>query len=178
MSRIGKQPIPILPGVTVNVTGGSVAVRGPKGSLERPLPRGISAAVEGHELLITRADASKRQKALHGLTRALLARAVTGVHAGFSRKLEISGVGYAAEVKGGVVHLKLGYSHPVAFPIPPGIEIKVERNVVTVSGCDLQQVGQVAADIRALRPPDVYKHKGIKYQDETLRKKAGKTGAK
>lgn len=178
MSRIGRLPIPITTGVKVTLDGGAVSVQGPKGSLQRALPRGITAEIADNHLLVKRDVESKRQRAMHGLTRALLARAVEGVHHGFSKKLEIHGVGYAAEVKGGAVHFKLGYSHPVAFPIPEGIQILVERNVLTVSGCDLQQVGQVAANIRALRAPDVYKHKGIRYVDEVLRKKAGKAGAK
>lgn len=178
MSRIGRLPINILPGVKVEVGAANVTIQGPKGALDRALPRGIRAELSGGQLLVHRKDATKRQKALHGMMRALLARAVQGVHAGYSRKLEINGVGYGAEVRGNVVNFKLGHSHPIAFPVPPGIQIQVERNALTVSGCDLQQVGQVAADIRALRPPDVYKHKGIKYADEQLRKKAGKAGAK
>lgn len=178
MSRIGKLPIQVVPGVTVSLAAGMVQVQGPKGHLSQSLPRGITAELDGQQLLVRRKDGTQRQKALHGLTRALLARAVQGVHQGFTRKLEIQGVGYSAEVRGKVVNFKLGYSHPIAFPILEGIEIKVERNIITVSGCNLQQVGQVAADIRALRPPDVYKLKGIRYADEVLRKKAGKTGAK
>lgn len=178
MSRIGKLPIDLTAGVKVAIDGATVSVQGPKGNLSLALAKGIRAELQGEKLLIHRKDETKRQKALHGLTRAVLANAVAGVHQGFSKKLEIQGVGYGAEVKGQSVSFKLGYSHIVIFPIPPGIEIKVERNVITVSGCDLQQVGQVSADIRALRPPDVYKLKGIRYVDETLRKKAGKAGAK
>jgi large subunit ribosomal protein L6 len=171
-------PISVLPGVKVTLAPSAVQVKGPKGELSHGLPRGITAELEGEQLLIRRKDGTQRQKALHGLTRALLARAVQGVHQGFTRRLEIQGVGYSAEVRGKVVNFKLGYSHPIAFDVPQGIEIKVERNNIIVSGCNLQQVGQVAADIRALRPPDVYKLKGIRYADEVLRKKAGKTGAK
>jgi large subunit ribosomal protein L6 len=127
-------------------------------------------------LHVRRSDDTKKQRALHGLVRALLANAANGVREGFTKQLEIHGVGYGAEVKGKTVGFKLGYSHPIQFPVPQGIEIKVERNVLTVTGADRQQVGQVAADIRALRPPDVYKQKGIRYVGERLRKKAGKTG--
>lgn len=178
MSRIGKKPIPLKAGVKVAVDGGTVSVQGPKGSLSQTLPGGIDAAVEGEQLLVRRRDDSKRQRALQGLARSLLANAVEGVSRSFSRMLEIHGVGYVAELKGKVVNFKLGYSHPVAFPIPQGIEVKIERNTVTVSGADRQQVGQVAANIRGLRPPDVYKQKGIRYAGEQLRKKAGKSAAK
>lgn len=176
MSRIGKLPIPLKGGVKVSIENGSVSVQGPKGKLTQALPRGISAEEDGTSLVVRRSDDSKRQRALHGLARALLANAANGVSEGFSKQLEIHGVGYSAEVKGKAVGFKLGYSHPIRFPVPDGIEIKVERNVVTVSGCNRQQVGQVAADIRALRPPDVYKQKGIRYLGERLRKKAGKAG--
>jgi large subunit ribosomal protein L6 len=178
MSRIGRRQIKIQPGVKVQVDLRTVAVQGPKGSLTHTLPPGIQAEVTDQALQVRRRDDTKRQKALHGLARALLANAVTGVSKGFGRQLEIHGVGYSAEVKGRVVNFKLGFSHPVTFPIPQGTEIKVERNLISVTGCDRQQVGQVAADIRALRPPDVYKHKGIRYAGEMLRKKAGKAGAK
>jgi large subunit ribosomal protein L6 len=180
MSRIGRLPIKIDSAVQVNVETGRVAVKGPKGQLEHGLPRGISAKVEDGQLLVSRSDDSKAQRSLHGLTRALLANAVQGVHQGFSKKLEIHGVGYRADLSGKVLKLNLGYSHPIEFPIPDGIEITVEeRNTrLTIAGRDRQQVGQVAADIRALRPPDVYKLKGIRYAGEQLRKKAGKTGAK
>jgi large subunit ribosomal protein L6 len=178
MSRIGKLPVPIVSGVKVTVDGAAVSIQGPKGSLRQPLPRGITAAVEGDQIVLRRREDTKPQKALHGLSRALLANAVHGVSRGFEKKLEIQGVGYAAEVKGRQVQFKLGYSHPVLYPVPDGIAVKVERSVVTVSGADRQQVGQVAAEIRDLRRPDVYKHKGIRYAGEQLRKKAGKTGAK
>ena len=129
--------------------------------------------------MVERRDDSKRQRALHGLSRALLANAVQGVSQGFSKNLEIHGVGYRADVSGGVLKLSVGYSHAVKFSIPQGVQVSVDRNTrITVSGCDRQQVGQVAADIRGVRPPDVYKQKGIRYAEEHLRKKAGKTGAK
>ena len=180
MSRIGRLPITIESAVQVSIETGRVSVKGPKGQLEHGLPRGITAVVEDGQLMISRRDDSKRLKSLHGLTRALLANAVQGVNRGFQKKLEIHGVGYRADVTGRVLKLNLGYSHPVEFPVPDGIEITVEeRNTrLTVMGRDRQQVGQVAADIRSFRPPDVYKLKGIRYAGEQLRKKAGKTGAK
>jgi large subunit ribosomal protein L6 len=178
MSRIGLKPIVVGTGVKVQVTDAAVTVEGPKGKLVHLLPRGISAELADQRLLIKRQAETKRQRALHGLLRSLLANAVTGVSQGFVKRLEIHGVGYSAEVKGKSVTFKLGYSHPVEFPIPAGIDIKVERQLVTVSGHDRQHVGQVAAEIRALRPPDVYKQKGIRYAGEALRKKAGKTAAK
>ena len=178
MSRIGNLPIELVAGVKVAIDGSAVSVQGPKGTLSHMLPVGIRAEVEGDSVLrIRRRDDTKRQRALHGLTRALLANAVRGVSGGFSKELEIHGVGYRAEVKGKVLNMALGYTHPIEFPVPDGIEIAVQRNRMTVSGCDRQQVGQVAADIRAMRPPDVYKLKGVRYADELLRKKAGKTGA-
>jgi large subunit ribosomal protein L6 len=178
MSRIGKLPIRIASGVKVRVEGGVVQIQGPRGALQQPLPRGISVEQEEARLLVRRADDSQSVRALHGLARALLANAVRGVSDGFSKALEIHGVGYTAVVKGRAVSFKLGHSHPIDFMLPEGIQVAVERNLLTVTGCDRQQVGQVAADIRALRPPDVYKHKGIRYAGEQLRKKAGKAGAK
>ncbi len=179
MSRIGKLPIKVASGVKVSIQPGSVSVQGPKGALTHELPRGIKAAVEGDTLTIARADDSKRQRALHGLVRALLANAVHGVSQGFTKNLEIHGVDYRAEAGGKDVTFHLGYTHPIRFPVPDGIKIAVDRNTrIEVSGFDRQQVGQIAAEIRALRKPDVYKQKGIRYAGEQLRKKAGKTGAK
>jgi len=179
MSRIGKLPIAVVAGVQVQVDGPNVAVVGPKGKLAQVLPRGISAEVAGGALVLRRSDESKSQRALHGLSRALLANAVHGVSAGFSKQLEIHGVGYRAEVAGGVVKLTLGYTHAIEYAVPPGIQISVEKNTrIAVSGCDRQRVGQVAAELRGLRPPDVYKQKGVRYVDERLRKKAGKTATK
>ena len=179
MSRIGRLPVPVVAGVQVAVQGRTVFVTGPKGTLPQELPAGISAAVEDGRILVTRADDSKPRRALHGLTRALLGNAVTGVTKGFSKDLEINGVGYRAQLAGKAVSFTLGYTHPIEFPIPEGIQIVVEKQTkLTVSGVDRQQVGQVAAKIRALRPPDVYKAKGVKYANEIVRKKAGKTGAK
>jgi len=179
MSRIGKLPIPLVPGVKVTIGTDLVTVQGPKGALTQALPPGITAEAEGERLLVKRKDDTKRMKALHGLSRALLANAVNGVTKGFTRELEIQGVGYRAQVAGKAVNFSLGYTHPIAFPIPEGIQIVVDRQTkITVSGADRQMVGQVAAKIRALRPPDVYKGKGIRYVGEVVRKKAGKTGAK
>jgi large subunit ribosomal protein L6 len=179
MSRIGRLPIPLPPGVKITVGADAVTVQGPKGTLTQPLPAGITAEAEGERLLVRRKDDTKRMKALHGLARALLANAVGGVTKGFTRDLEIQGVGYRAQVAGGAVNFSLGYTHPIDFPIPAGIQVAVERQTkITVSGADRQKVGQVAAKIRALRPPDVYKGKGIRYAGEVVRKKAGKTGAK
>ena len=172
-------PIGVASGVKVAIEEGNVSIEGPKGRLEQTLPRGIRATLEDDRIVVERRDDSKRQRALHGLSRALLANAVHGVSQGFQKLLEIHGVGYRADVSGNMLKLSLGYSHPVEFQIPEGLEVSVERNTrITVRGCDRQQVGQVAADIRTLRPPDVYKLKGIRYADEMLRKKAGKTGAK
>ena len=177
MSRIGKQPIPIESGIKVAVDDGRISVEGPKGKLAQTLPSGITAEIEGQQMLVHRRDDSKRQRSLHGLSRALLANAVHGVSKGFEKRLEIHGVGYRAELAGRTLKFSLGYSHPIDYAIPEGIDVSVQRNLLTVSGCDRQQVGQVAAIIRAFRPPDVYKLKGIRYSDEQLRKKAGKTGA-
>lgn len=179
MSRIGRLPVPLGPGVQVTVAGGTVNVKGPKGALVQSLPDGIAASVGEGRLVLTRRDDSKPQKALHGLSRALLANAVNGVTRGFRKDLEIQGVGYRAQVEGKSVVFNLGYTHTIRFPVPQGIEIAVDRQIrISVTGADRQAVGQVAAEIRALRPPDVYKGKGIRYSDEVVRKKAGKTGAK
>jgi len=179
MSRIGRLPIPVPSAVTVTADAGSISVKGPKGSLSQSLPKGITAEVPAGTIVVKRRDDSKPQRALHGLARALLNNAVQGVTKGFTKELEIQGVGYRAQLAGSAVQFNLGYTHPVEFAIPEGIQITVERQTrVTISGIDRQRVGQVAAKIRALRPPDVYKGKGIRYVGEQVRKKAGKTGAK
>src|SRR5580765_6145736 len=179
MSRIGRLPVPLAAGVKVDVAGRTVTVKGPKGSLAQPLPGGISAEVADGKIVVKRRDDSKSQRALHGLSRALLANAVTGVTKGFTKDLEIQGVGYRAQAAGKSVNFTLGYTHAIEFPIPDGIQIAVDKQTkLTVSGIDRQQVGQVAAKIRSLRPPDVYKGKGVRYANEVVRKKAGKTGAK
>jgi len=179
MSRIGRKPIPITKGVKVTVAGDTVAVEGPKGTLTVPLPTGITAAIEDGHVQVKRPSDEQRDRALHGLVRSLIANAVEGVTNGFTKDLEIQGIGYKAQVEGKDVVLALGYSHPVRFPIPEGISIAVEKQVrMSIKGANKQTVGQVAADIRSLRAPDVYKGKGIRYVGEVVRKKVGKTGAK
>ena len=179
MSRIGRLPVPVAAGVKVDVSGRTVNVKGPKGSLTQELPGGIDAEVADGKIVVRRRDDSKPQRALHGLVRALLNNAVVGVTQGFTKELEIQGVGYRAQVAGSNVSLTLGYTHAIEFPIPSGIQIAVEKQTkLTVTGIDRQQVGHVAAKIRSLRPPDVYKGKGVRYVNEQVRKKAGKTGAK
>lgn len=179
MSRIGRLPVPLTDGAKVEILGRKVTVKGPKGSLAQELPGGIDAEVADGKILVKRRDDSKPQRALHGLTRALLNNAVVGVTKGFTKDLEIQGVGYRAQLAGSTVSFTLGYTHPIEFPIPTGIQIAVEKQTkLTVTGIDRQQVGHVAAKIRSLRPPDVYKGKGVRYANEQVRKKAGKTGAK
>ncbi len=177
MSRIGNKLIPVPSGVKVQIKDASVEVQGPKGKMAVPLPRGIHFEQKDGVLVAKRE--TEDQRALHGLARALVANAVTGVTQGFKKDLDIVGVGYRAEVKGKNVVLALGYSHPIEFPVPEGIQITVEKQThMTVSGADKNQVGQVAANLRALRPPDPYKQKGIRISGERLKKKAGKAGAK
>ncbi len=179
MSRIGKMPIPVPKGVTITVADGSVHVKGPKGQLEVGLLPGISASVDDGTLNIGRADEEAQTRSFHGLVRSLLANAATGVSEGWSKELEIVGIGYRAENQGKSVIFNLGYSHPINFAVPDGIEIEVDAkaNTVKVMGFDRQQVGQIAADIRSLRPPEPYKGKGIRYSKERIRTKAGKQGA-
>src|SRR6266568_8151162 len=179
MSRIGKKPIPIPKGVTVKVEGNTVLVQGPKGKLDTALPAGIT--VEQKDDIIVAVRQNDSQAALHGLARALVNNAVEGVTKGWTRELEIVGIGYRAEMKGkNTVVFTLGYSHPIEVPLPTGVEAAVDakQTRVTVSGIDRQKVGQVAADMRGLRPPDPYKNKGVRYAGEKLKKKVGKTGAK
>jgi large subunit ribosomal protein L6 len=179
MSRIGKKPIPIPSGVKVSVTDGAVEVQGPKGKLRQPLPPGIVFAVEDATLVARLEREDKLLGKFHGLARSLVANAVAGVTEGFKKELDIVGVGYRAELKGKQINFALGYSHPVVFDIPAGIDVAIEKQThVTVTGIDRQLVGQVAADIRRLRKPDPYKQKGVRYTGEVLKKKAGKTGAK
>ena len=177
MSRIGKKPIPLPKGVTVKIEGNTVAVQGPKGKLDTSLPTGIKMQQQDGNLVAIRENDS--QAALHGLARALVNNAVEGVTKGWTRDLEIVGIGYRAELKGkGTVVFSLGYSHPILFPIPEGIQVAVEKQThMTVTGADKNQVGQVAANMRALRPPDPYKQKGVRITGERLKKKAGKAGA-
>jgi large subunit ribosomal protein L6 len=179
MSRIGKKPIVIPKGVTVKIEGNTVAVQGPKGKLETPLPVGIRVQQQDGHLLAVRENDS--QAAVHGLARALVNNAVEGVTRGWTRELEIVGIGYRAELKGkSTVVFSLGYSHPIEYPLPSGIDVAVDpkQTRLTVTGIDRQKVGQVAAEMRGLRPPDPYKNKGVRYSGERLKKKVGKTGAK
>jgi large subunit ribosomal protein L6 len=176
MSRIGNKIIPVPSGVKIQIKSDLVAVEGPKGKMSVAVPRGISFEQKDGTLVAKR-DA-EQYRALHGLARALVANAVTGVTTGFKKDLDIVGVGYRAEVKGKNVVLALGYSHPIEFPIPEGIQISIEKQThMAVSGADKNKVGQVAANLRALRPPDPYKQKGIRITGERLKKKAGKAGA-
>ena len=176
MSRVGRLPIAIPSGVNVKVDGSRIVVEKGKVAIRNPLPDGITCTLQDNVATFARKNDTRQMRALHGLTRALVANAVKGVSEGFTRKLEIVGIGYRAQMQGRVMQLALGYSHPVEFTIPDGIEIKVEKQTrLTVSGADRQQVGQVAANIRGLRPPEPYKGKGIRYSDEVIRKKAGKT---
>ena len=175
MSRVGKRPISIPDGVTVTVSGGTVAVKGPKGQLSERVPSEINVAVEGGEVQVTRPDERKSTRALHGLTRALVANMVTGVTSQFSKELEIQGVGYRAETQGKKLVLNVGYSHPVEMEIPEGLKVSVDRNVaVKIEGSSRQNVGQFAADVRSVRPPEPYKGKGIRYVGEHVRRKVGK----
>lgn len=179
MSRVGKKPIPVPSGVKLNI-GKELTVEGPKGKQTVPIPKGITLKQENSTLTVHRD--SDKQAAAHGLTRALAANAVNGVSKGFTRELAIFGIGYRCEVKGRIATFLLGYSHPIEYYLPDGIDLKVDKpaNNLTpliLTGADRQQLGQVAANIRALRPPDPYKNKGIRYAGEALRKKVGKTGA-
>jgi len=179
MSRIGKKPIPLPPGVKVEITATKVSVQGPKGKLESPVPAGIK--VEQRDSTLVALRETDKQAALHGLTRALLNNAVEGVTKGWTRELEIVGIGYRAELKGkALVVFSLGYSHPIEYPLPTGIEAAVDAKLtrITLTGIDRQKIGQVAAEMRSLRPPDPYKNKGVRYAGEKLKKKVGKTGAK
>ena len=179
MSRIGKKPIPVPKGVTVNVGQGTVEVKGPKGTLKQLVPPGITFELKGAELVAQPSSDDQALGKYHGLARSLMANAVTGVTEGFKRELDIVGVGYRAELKGQQVIFALGYSHPVVFDIPKGIDVAVDKQThITVTGVDRQLVGQVAANLRRLRKPDPYKQKGVRYTGEVLKKKAGKTGAK
>ena len=179
MSRIGKKPIPIPSGVKIQVSDGAVEVQGPKGKLRQILPPGIAFKQEDANLVARTVSEDKQLGKFHGLARSLVANAVLGVTEGFKRELDIVGVGYRAELKGKQVQFALGYSHPVVFDVPTGIDVAIDKQThITVTGVDRQLVGQVAANIRRLREPDPYKQKGVRYTGEVLKKKAGKTGAK
>ncbi|HWE87083.1 MAG TPA: 50S ribosomal protein L6 [Terracidiphilus sp.] len=179
MSRIGKKPIPLPAGVKYKVEGNTVVVEGPKGKVSALVAQGISLETKDGHLHVNRSD--DKYAAFHGLTRALVFNAVQGVTQGWKKELDIVGIGYRAEMKGkGTVVFTLGYSHPIEVPLPSGIEVTVDpkQTHLTITGIDRQKVGQVAADMRSLRKPDPYKNKGVRYSDEKLKKKAGKTGAK
>ncbi len=179
MSRIGRKPIPLPKGVVVKIEGNTVAVQGPKGKLDTQLPRGIRMEQQDGTLVAVRENDA--QAALHALARALVNNAVEGVTRGWTRELEIVGIGYRAELKGKTtVVFSLGYSHPIEYPLPAGIEAVVDakQTKLSLTGIDRQKVGQVAAEMRGLRPPDPYKNKGVRYAGERLKKKVGKTGAK
>ena len=175
MSRIGKAPIKLPQGTSLQVGEAEVRVKGPKGELVSPLMPGVTVVLEGDIASLQRDSDEKQQRAYHGMCRSLLANAVAGVSKGFTKELEIQGIGYRANVAGRNLELQLGYSHPINYPIPEGIEISVEKNtMITVAGIDKQKVGQVAAEIRAMRPPEPYKGKGVRYKGEQVRRKVGK----
>jgi large subunit ribosomal protein L6 len=179
MSRIGKKPVPVTKGVTVTVDGNTVKVKGPKGELTRTLPAEMNVALAGDEVTVTRPSDEPRHKALHGLTRSLVANMVEGVSKGFQKQLDIVGVGYKAETRPYGLQLALGFSHPVEYRAPKGIKLTAPTPTsIVVDGADKEVVGQVAAELRSLRPPEPYKGKGIKYQGEQIRRKAGKAGGK
>ena len=178
MSRIGNRAIVIPSGVTVNVANGEIQVKGPKVTLSGRVPEGISAKVEDGSIRFSRASDSKEARRLHGLARALANNMVIGATTGFTRRLEIEGVGYRADVRGKELHLLLGYSHPIVVPIPAGLTVAVDANTkLAITGSDKEEVGQFAANIRSLRAPEPYKGKGIKYAEERIRRKVGKAGA-
>lgn len=176
MSRIGMLPVSIPDGVKIIFEDRAVRVEGPKGKLRAEVPKGIQVKVEGNQLRVGREMEERKLKALHGLTRKLIANMVEGVSRGFTRVLEINGVGYRAEVKGSELHMTLGFSHPVVFPLPTGVTATVDRQILlTLVGADKELLGKTAAQIRGLRPPEPYKGKGIKYREEVIQRKAGKT---
>lgn len=178
MSRKGKQPIPLPKGVEVKVAGNEVSVKGPKGTLRQELLHGIQAKVEGSEIIVSIKDEDPKKSKFHGLYRTLLDNMVHGTTHGFEKKLEMIGVGYRAAVAGTLLDLQIGFSHPTKIPIPQGITVKVDKNtVIVISGIDKQAVGQFAATVRAIRPPEPYQGKGIRYEGEYVRKKAGKAAA-
>ena len=178
MSRIGNRAIVIPSGVTVNVANGEIQVKGPKATLRGKVPEGIEASVESGTIRFVRGSDSKEARCLHGLARALTNNMVIGASTGFTRRLEIEGVGYRADVRGKELHLLLGYSHPIVVPIPEGLTVTVDGNTkVAITGSDKAVVGQFAADVRSLRAPEPYKGKGVKYAEERIRRKVGKAGA-
>jgi large subunit ribosomal protein L6 len=175
MSRVGKLPINLPPKVKVHIAAGVVRVEGPKGKLEHRLPPDVTAEVSAGKLCVTRKEETRRARSLHGLTQRILGNMIRGVDAGFTRTLEIVGVGYRAEARGQALQLSLGFSHPILFQLPPGVQARVERpTTITLESIDRQLLGETAATIRRLRPPEPYKGKGIKYAEEVVRRKAGK----
>ncbi len=179
MSRVGKKPIPIAKGVKIEKSNGTVKVKGPKGELTVEVKPEITLTIKEEEVVLERPSDSRQHKSMHGLYRALIDSMVTGVTTGYQKKLEIVGVGYRAEMKGGKLSLQLGYSHPILFSLPPEITVEIPAPTqILISGIDKQLVGQVAAKIRSMRPAEPYKGKGIKYEGEYIRRKAGKTAAK
>jgi large subunit ribosomal protein L6 len=179
MSRIGKKPVSVPSGATVSVNGQTVAAKGPKGELSRTFHPEMKLAMDNNQVVVSRPSDDKRHKALHGLTRSLIQNMMDGVTKGYSKTLEIQGVGYKAEAKPYGVDLIVGYSHRVPYQAPKGVKISVENNVIVkIEGADKEAVGQVAAELRNVRPPEPYKGKGVRYQGEQVRRKAGKTGAK
>lgn len=178
MSRIGKLPVPIPSGVEIKIAPDCIEVKGPKGSIATPRHETVEYKIEGSEVVITRVDDSKVARSQHGLRRALLANCVQGVSQGFDKVLEFNGVGYRVAVKGESLEMSIGFSHPVKIDLPKGISAKAEGNKLTLSGVDKVLVGEVAASIRRLRKPEPYKGKGIKYENEQIRRKAGKSGNK
>jgi len=177
MSRVGKMPIPLPQGVDVQIAGSHVTVKGPKGELSRDLDPDMRVEQKDSQLVVTRPSEQPRHRAMHGLTRTLVANMVTGVSNGFSKSLELQGVGYRAQMQGQNLVLAVGYSHPVNVPPPPGIEFEVEgTSKIVVKGINREHVGQAAADVRKIRPPEPYKGKGIRYTGEYVRRKAGKAG--
>jgi len=177
VSRIGRQPVPVPDGVEVAIDGRDVRVKGPRGEVATTVPEGIEVAREEAEIVVRRGGEEAKSRAMHGLARSLIANAVEGVTDGFRKRLEIIGVGYRAEAAGRTVRLTLGYSHPIEYDVPEGIDVSTPTPTqIEVTGADKQQVGQVAAELRAFRPTEPYKGKGIKYEGEHVRRKAGKTG--
>lgn len=177
MSRIGRKPLPLPKGVTLSQKPGAVSVKGPKGELSKLVPDGVSIKIEGDKILVVRADDSRQNRSKHGLVRAHLANMVKGVTDGWTRELEINGVGYRAEVAGDTMTMALGYSHPVVFKLPKGVAAKVDKNRVVLTGADRDLLGQTAAKVRELRGPEPYKGKGVKYVEEVIKRKVGKAGA-
>jgi large subunit ribosomal protein L6 len=180
MSRIGKKPVDIPSGVNITMLDNTIKVKGPKGELQWSHPFGTKVSVAANSIVVERADDTKKNKALHGLTRNLISNMVTGVTTGYQRVLDIVGVGYRAQVQGQKIVMTLGYSHPVEFPLPDGITAAVDQKQtqITLSGIDKQKIGQAAANLRELRKPDAYKGKGVRYSGERLKLKVGKTGKK